>query len=159
MAKKQKEVVLYDSDWYYENENSTQDEYDYDWEDFEQNLKYACQEHKYETGFICIGSVGTWRGRFLGYYKNVSFNDELPEVIRTLVSNYDRVKIYFNTHGDLELALGHHDGTNYVTIRQLKERYHDENYWDKILTDLYNQDDSSAYKYTKSVKYIFKGWI
>lgn len=158
MAKQQKEKVLYDSDWFYEDEEMQDSGEDWNWTDFIDNLKYQPKQ-QYETGFICIGSVGTWRGRFLGYSNNVSINDNLVSAIKNLVSGYDSVKIYFNTHGDLELALGHHDGTNYVTIRQLKERYHDENYWDKILTDLYNQDDSSAYKYTKSVKYIFKGWI
>lgn len=158
MARKQKEVVLYDSDWYYENEESQQFETDLDWEDFIENLKYQ-PKIEYNCGFIAIGYVNTWRGSFVGYSKNISFSDDLVSVIKKLVSDYDRVKIYFNDKGDLELALYHHDGTNYVVIRQLKERYQDDNYFDKIETDLYNQKDSSAYKYTKSVKYLFKGWI
>lgn len=154
MAKKQKEVVLYDSDWIYEDEE--QPDYDYNWDDFKRNLK-AYQS--YQIGFIAIGYVNTWRGSFVGYSKKVNFSDDLLSVIENLVGDYDRVKIYFNDKGDLELALYHHDGTNYIVIRQLKERYQDEYYFDKVETDLYNQDDSSAYKYTKSVKYLFKGWI
>lgn len=156
MTKKQKEIVLYDSDWILEEEEPI--DYDYNWEDFIGNLKYQ-PNIEYNCGFIAIGYVNTWRGSFKGYSKNISFSDNLVSVIKNLISNYDRVKIYFNDKGDLEIALYHHDGTNYVVIRQLKERYQNSDYFDRIETDLYNQDDTSAYKYTKSVKYLFKGWI
>lgn len=151
-----KEIVLYDSDWILEEEE--QPDYDWNWDDFISNLKNQ-PNIKYNNGFIAIGYVNTWRGHYTGYSNNVSFSDDLISVIEKLTNNYDRVKIYFNSKGDLELALYHHDGTNYIVIRQLKEKYNDDYYYDKIETDLYNQDDNTAYKYTKSVKYLFKGWI
>lgn len=156
MARKQKEVVLYDSDWILEEEEPT--DYDYNWDDFVENLKYQPQ-NELQTGFIAIGYVHTWRGHFIGYSKSISYSDSLLDVIKKLVGNYDRVKIFFNENGDLELVLYHHDGTNRVVIRQLKSQYQDDYYYEKIENDLYNQKDTSAYKYTKSVKYIFKGWI
>lgn len=158
MARKQKEDVLYDSDWYYEDEECQDCGEDLNWNDFIDNLKYQPQ-NELQTGFIAIGYVHTWRGHFIGYSKNVKFYDNLLTVIKKLVSDYDRVKIFFNENGDLELALYHHDGTNRVVIRQLKSQYQDDYYYEKIENDLYNQKDTSAYKYTKSVKYIFKGWI
>lgn len=137
MVKKQKEVVLYDSDWYYENEESQNFETDLDWEAFIENLKN--QSQNYGNGFIAIGYLHTWQGHFIGYSDKINFSDDLLTVIEKLSGGYDRVKIYFNDKGDLELALYHHDGTNRVVIRQLKDRYKYDNYIDKIETDLYNQ--------------------
>ena len=149
------EIMLYDSWWFIEDEEKDEDADDYNWYDFKENLEFACKQH-YESGFVCISSIRTWRGRYTGYY-DISINDNLYDIVMKIVSSgYDYIKIYINKNNDLELALSHHDGTNYVVIRQLKEKYHDENYLDKIETDLYNQDDTSAYKYTKAVKYILK---
>ena len=162
MARKQKEEVLYDTDWYAEdvyNGVISEDEDDLNWYDFKENLKVACEQHqKYCNHLIGISSVGTWRGRFVGYSKATG-NDVYEFIMKLVGSGYDRVKIYLNENGDLELALSHHDGTNYVVIREFKDRYNDDMYIDRAENDLYNGKEDLAYKYTKSVKYIFKGWI
>lgn len=151
-----KEIVLYDSEWIFEEEWNG---LDYNWEDFVENLK--CQPtFEYNCGFIAIGFANVWNGSFIGCPKNLNFADDLLTVIRKLIRDYDRIKIYFNDKGDLELALYHHDGTNYAIIRQLQDKYQrNDYYFEKIQYDLYNGNDKSAYKYTKSVKHIFKGWI
>lgn len=81
MAKKQKEVVLYDSNWILEEEET---DYDYNWDDFIENLKNQ-PNIKYNCGFVAIGYVNTWRGSFKGYSKNISFSDDLVDVIKNLL--------------------------------------------------------------------------
>lgn len=158
--KKQKEIVLYDSDWYYDridkgeiDENSE----DWDWEDFKENLKTV--SNNFNTKYLIgIASVGTWRGRFSGYVDDTG-SDVYELVMKIIRKGYDGILIYLNEDGDLELNLSHHDGTNTVIIRELKDKYNYDDYIDKINDYLYKGDSTYAYKYTKSVKYIFKGWL
>jgi hypothetical protein len=79
------------------------------WDIFEQELENFIQDKT----FILQGSVGTWCGRSKGGFVFNTFN-ELSQAWR----GCDYIKCY-DENGHMYLECSHHDGTNYLEIRQL----------------------------------------
>jgi hypothetical protein len=74
---------------------------------------------------IAIATIGTWRGDRFGYKK---IGDEICDILKS-THNYDGSEI-FAEKSDIDRKQGsfdikcrgvHHDGTNYITFRSLKD--------------------------------------
>lgn len=111
------------------------------WYDDEQSNLYRILDGR----ILAIADLGLWNGRRSGY-KILGTN--LNEVLTTGIGCDDK-EIYCD--GFNVLAKGyHHDGTNYVEFRELRE---DKNY-DELLNKLYDNEPvtrAEIRKYTKSL--------
>lgn len=79
---------------------------------------------------IVIGNLGRWNGRFSGYKMIESGN-----IKDCLYSSSDYVEWYVDKYGDLRATESHHDGTNYLLYRVVKDGVTDtqiENLQNKI---------------------------
>ena len=98
---------------------------------------------------LAIASMGLWNGRRTGY-KILGFN--LNEVLTSSIG-CDEKEVYFDGF-NIKAKGYHHDGTNYVEFRELKE---DKNY-DKLLNKIYDNEPISRQElnyYTKPLgKYV-----
>lgn len=98
---------------------------------------------------VAIADIGTWHGRFTGYK---ILRNNLNEILKSFNCDdyrvtYDRYTVRFTGY--------HHDGTNYVEFRELRE---DRNYAN-FLEKLYNQEPVSRQEiryYTKSLRPYIK---
>ena len=115
------------------------------WYDAEQ-----CNLNKALNGnIVAIASVGTWRGRFSGYKL---LGNNLNEVLN--FNNCDYINVYCDQY-NVKADMYHHDGTNHVEYRELRE---DTNY-EVLLDALYNQEPVSREmirRYTKSLRPYIK---
>ena len=97
-----------------------------------------------EGRVIAFGKVGRWNGSFSGYKV---LKNNLNEILNSF--GCDDMYIYkdrYNVHGEFY----HHDGTHYMTFRELRE---DRNI-DKFLDKIYNGEELSTREinyYTKSL--------
>lgn len=94
---------------------------------------------------IAIASVGTWRGRFSGY-KLMGSN--LNEVLN--FNKCDYINVFCDQY-NVKADLYHHDGTNHVEYRELREGTN----YEVLLDALYNQEPVSREmirKYTRSLR-------
>ena len=95
---------------------------------------------------LAIADMGLWNGRRSGYK---ILGNNLNEVL-TCGIGCDEKEIYCDSYNVLARGY-HHDGTNYVEFRELKE---DTNY-DVLLEKLYNNEEvtrEDVRKYTKSLR-------
>lgn len=95
---------------------------------------------------VAIADIGRWNGRFMGYktYKHLS------DVFYT---ECDSCKWYVDRY-DLRFSGSHHDGTNHIQYREIK----DENKLDKFLELIYSREltPKQITYYTRSVRPHFK---
>lgn len=92
---------------------------------------------------IGIASLGLWNGRVSGYK---IFDDNINSILFT---DCDFVE-WYGDGKDIKSTMCHHDGTNYITYRIIKEDKNIEN----LTRKLYNNDevsDEMIEKYTKSL--------
>lgn len=86
---------------------------DINWDDFKSEYK----EYFNTNNFVVRANLGRWNGRFSsGKIMTGGWNDFL-RVIR----DYDNLEIVDN-NGHLEIVGHHHDGTDYLEIRELTEK-------------------------------------
>ena len=93
---------------------------------------------------LAIADMGLWNGRHQGY--KIGKNN-LNEVM-TLGNEY-MIEIFQDEH-DIKKISSHHDGTNFITFREIRE----DRDIDKLLSDIYNGKEISRQKlsyYTKSL--------
>lgn len=99
---------------------------------------------------IAIVDMGLWNGRFSGY--KIGENN-LNEIMT--IGNEDTIEI-FQDKDDIKKISSHHDGTNFITFREIRE----DRDIDKLLSDIYNGKEISRQKlsyYTKSLnEYVDK---
>ena len=81
---------------------------------------------------LCISDIGRWNGRFAGYK---IINKRNIKNCLDICSNYDDMEIYCDRN-NLCANLHHHDGTNYVIFKEIRE--------DKI-----NSSDIDGFFYAK----------
>lgn len=108
---------------------------------------------KTEGRLIGIADIGRWNGRFTGYAiygKNIRY-------ILTTECEYAE---WYSDGKNIKGKMQHHDGTNYVEYREIRE----EKNIDNLLEKLYNQEPITRAQinyYTKSIApYVHKvyGW-
>ena len=144
--KKNKKVTLYsnefDSERYEEarqflleerGEEPTDDEIfeelcvedDINWDDFKSEYK----EYFNTNNFVAIADLGRWNGRFeSGKIFTKGWNSFL-----NIIKDYDNIEIIDN-NGHLEVVGHHHDGTDYIELRELTRKgdeYAMGYHWDK----------------------------
>lgn len=93
---------------------------------------------------LIIADLGLWNGRQQGY-KIINRN-----VKNILSTNGDYAEWYSDGH-NIKATIHHHDGTNYLTYREIRE---DRNI-DNLLNAIYNGEEISRQKlnyYTKSLQ-------
>jgi hypothetical protein len=92
---------------------------------------------------IAIASVGTWNGRRSGYKL-------LGNNIQDILYSETPLVQWYSDGRNIKGKLSHHDGTNYITYRVVRE---DKNI-EKLMQKLYNGDEVTAQTinyYTKSL--------
>lgn len=103
------------------------------------NLNIECS-----NSIIAIADLGLWNGRRIGYKVISSGN-----IKDTLYSDDDYVAWYIDKY-DYKAIMKHHDGTNYIVYRELK----DEKYLDILEEKAYNGTltNKDLTRYTRSLK-------
>lgn len=102
-----------------------------------------------EGQLIAIAELNLWNGKKIGY-KLIGGNN--VKNIFTIANGYDNGTFYcdrYNVCADLK----HHDGTNYVTFREIKSELSDmqvDNFLEKIYVGNVTSKDIS--RYTKSLR-------
>ena len=102
---------------------------------------------------IAIADLGLWTGRHSGY----KYIDTLSDIF-TCMEDYNTLSI--DQHNNLTLSATHHDGTNYITFRLLKDNLSDtqiENFENKLYNGTATSKDIS--RYTTSLGKIIKEQI
>ena len=98
---------------------------------------------KIDAPIICIGDIGTWRGRFAGYVL-------LTNNINDIFNIKDDLMEYYADAGEIHATGIHHDGSNYYQFRAAR-RGRD---LDKLLTAIYSGEHINPQKlnyYTRSI--------
>ena len=100
---------------------------------------------------LCIANMGLWNGRRSGYK---ILGNNLNEVL-TCGIGCDEKEIYCDAYNVLAKGY-HHDGTNYVEFREIRE----DKDIDKLLDKIYNNEPvtrAELNRYTKSLRpYVAK---
>lgn len=103
---------------------------------------------------LVIADLGLWNGRKQGY--KIIKSGNIKDI---LYSDCDYVEWYSDGY-NIKAKMSHHDGTNYMEYREIKDNVH----IDTLLNKIYNGDDISRSilnHYTKSIlPYVAKvyGW-
>lgn len=79
---------------------------------------FECTEVKGQL--VAIGSIGRWNGRQYGY--KLLKSPDLSAIFELYGDYINDIEIYSDGY-NLCVAAYHHDGTNYWTIREIKENY------------------------------------
>ena len=94
---------------------------------------------------IALGSVGTWQGRFPGY-KILEYN---INSIFDVGSNSDCECEFYMENGRVWADMHHHDGTNYVEFRELREDTDLRKFLDMFCHE--QETDADIHKHTRSI--------
>ena len=127
------------------------DEMDRWLEDEHWNLNKPC------GNILAIADLGFWNGRRQGY--KVINTNKLNGIFDVLGEDYTFFKFYCDRY-DVKATLHHHDGTHYITFREIKPNVNIQRLLDKI----YNGEEVSQKeitRYTKSLKPLVSkvyGW-
>lgn len=115
---------------------------EFDGEDMEDILNKIDKEN-INNGLIAIADLGLWNGRKQAYRELDSLTD-----ISSCMEDYNTMYVERN---DLKIRATHHDGTNYITIREFKDisDAQKENFLNKIYYGKATQKDVS--RYTKAI--------
>lgn len=103
---------------------------------------------------IAIADMGLWNGRVTGY--KIGRNN-LNEIMR--MGNEDYVKIYSDGH-NIRKDSTHHDGTNHILFREVRENRKIENFTELIFNGKPISNAVLNY-YTKSINFYVSdiyGW-
>lgn len=97
---------------------------------------------------LAVGTVGTWRGS-RSAYKEIDSMAEIPYIAG---GSCDEIT-FFSDGYNLCFSGNHHDGSNYITFREVKEDISEEVYA-RMLDAIYNDADNKDYyikTYTRSL--------
>ena len=119
--------------------------------------EYANLNKELNGNILVIADLGFWDGRRSGY--QIINRNNLNAIFNVLGSDYGYFKFYCDRY-DVKAELHHHDGTHYLTFREIREGKDITNLTDK----LYEQEEvtqKEITRYTKSLKPYVKqiyGW-
>ena len=148
LEEEEKAVKEFLSDAYPEieqtEENVTQELYDHIDMYFEDEITNLNKE--LNGRILCIAGMGLWNGRKSGYK---ILGNNLNEVL-TCGIGCDEKEVYCDAYNVLAKGY-HHDGTNYVEFREIRE----DKDIDKLLDKIYNNEPitrAELNRYTKSLR-------
>lgn len=105
---------------------------------------------------LCIADLGVWNGRRSAY--RILKGGKLNSIFDVMGSDYDAT--FYVDRYDVKAELAHHDGTNYVTFRIIKDGVNPQ----PLLDALFFQEEVTSRmisKYTKSMRKMVNevyGW-
>lgn len=100
-------------------------EEDLDWDVFESEYK----KYFNTNNFVAMADLGRWNGRF----ESGKIFTKGWDSFRNIIKDYDNIEIIDN-NGHLEVVGHHHDGTDYIELRELTRKgdeYAMGYHWDK----------------------------
>ncbi len=99
---------------------------------------------------IVLADVGRWNGR----KEAIKFFNSLEDIL-CFMSHYDDWKLYIDRY-QLKGVGHHHDGTDYLTFKEIKSKYNDE-----MLENFFYEGMFEKIKdnYTSSLRKYFKGYL
>jgi hypothetical protein len=125
-----------------------QDSKQIEYQDFEELLE--CIDEDIEGHIVAVADVGRWNGTKFGIKELRSIRD-----LFDVFQNVDDVKVFLED-GELKAEGYHHDGTNYVTFREILPEY----YYEDIEEVFYDKQDNAKEeiltKYTKPIGEYFE---
>ena len=110
--------------------------------------EFECMENMLDVPILAIADIGRWNGRFKGYKLYEHFN------LKELLYDKDDFCIYIENN-NIWIRHSHHDGTNYIMYRIIKETTNYEN----LLAKLYHNkpySNATLNRYTTSLLPIIK---
>jgi len=132
--------VIYDSDWFDEEENCDCD-------------FFASEMHNLDRALdgqvLAIADMGLWHGRTWGYKL---CGNNLNEIMSC--GNEDAIRIYVKGRKVMKDAT-HHDGVNHIEFRMVKKGVNVEPLLHKIYRGEFTRKD--LYRYTTSLADIVRG--
>lgn len=140
-------------------EEGEKDLSEYVWETIDMYLQdeHSNLNKTINGNILVIADLGFWDGRRSGY--KIIHTNNLNAIFNVLGGDYDYFKFYCDRY-DVKAELHHHDGTHYLTFREIREGKDITSLTDK----LYEQEEitqKEITRYTKSLKPYVKqiyGW-
>lgn len=119
----------------------------------DERFEFACRSKNVEGEIIAIADAGRWNGRKTGIRLLDSLEDILDFMIR-----YDSFELYIDRY-DLKGIGHHHDGTDYLTFREIKPKF-DYEYVEEMFFNINGTEDDRIQRYyTRSIRKYFKGYL
>lgn len=122
-----KQFVIFD------NYNNEEDEYTWD------DIMYDLRGIETENKIICIADLGLWNGRHKAY--KLLDNKLLSAMF--VERSCDYAKFWIDGYGNLRSKQMHHDGTNLLLFRELKQ-HEDTAAMQNFMRKIYNGEVTSA---------------
>ena len=115
-------------------------------------FEFATRDKHIEGTVIAIANVGRWNGRKDGIKVLQGFED-----IMDFMTRYDNFKIYIDRYNIKGIG-HHHDGTDYLTFREVHPRYFRDDIEDIFFS--YDGDvDQFVKNCTRSLRKYTKGYL
>lgn len=115
-------------------------------------FEFATRDKHIEGTVIVIGNIGRWNGRKDGFRILQGFED-----VMDFMTRYESFKIYIDRYNIKGIG-HHHDGTDYLTFREVHPRYFRDDIEDIFLS--YDGDvDRFVKNCTRSLRRYTKGYL
>jgi hypothetical protein len=115
-------------------------------------FEFATRDKHIEGTVIAVANVGLWNGRKDGIKVLQGFED-----VMDFMTRYDEFKIYIDRYNIKGIG-HHHDGTDYLTFREVHPRYFRDDIEDIFLS--YDGDvDRFVKNCTRSLRKYTKGFL
>lgn len=115
-------------------------------------FEFATRDKNIEGTVIAVANVGRWNGRKDGIKVLQGFED-----VMDFMARYDNFKIYIDRYNIKGIG-HHHDGTDYLTFREVHPRYFRDDIEDIFLS--YDGDvDRFVKNCTRSLRKYTKGYL
>lgn len=131
------EIEMYSSEYYDILSSIQMDDLDH--------LAWETKSISQSNELIAIAEVGLWNGKRIAYCK-LGHPENLREIIAKTNSSRGECelgKVILNENRDIAYSMHHHDGTNYIVIRERRNNVSEVN-WEKMLNAIYNQETEEA---------------
>ena len=115
-------------------------------------FEFACRGKDIEGTIIAIGDIGSLNGRKDGIKILQGFED-----VMDFMTRYDSFKIYIDRY-NIKGVGHHHDGTDYLTFREMHPRYFRDDIGD-IFLSYENRVEQFVKNCTRSLRKYTKGYL
>lgn len=116
-------------------------------------FEFATRTKNVEGNIIAIADVGRWNGRKAG----IKLLDSLEDII-DFMTRYDSFELFIDRY-NLKGIGHHHDGTDYLTFREIKPKFDYEHVETMFFNINETKDERIQNYYTRSLRKYFKGYL